>query len=29
MPRRYSYPENLLSAMHLNEETQRMISLTR
>lgn len=26
MPRRYSYPENLLSAMHLNEETQRMIS---
>ena len=26
MPRRYSYPENLLSALHLNEETQRMIS---
>ena len=26
MPRRYSYPKNLLSALHLNEETQRMIS---
>lgn len=26
MPRRYSYPENLLSALHLNEETQRTIS---
>ena len=26
MPRRYHYPENLLSALHLNEETQRMIS---
>lgn len=26
MPRRYRYPENLLSALHLNEETQRMIS---
>ena len=26
MPRRYSYPENLLSALHLNEEMQRMIS---
>ena len=26
MPRRYSYPENLLSALHLNEETQRIIS---
>ena len=25
MPRRYRYPENLLSALHLNEETQRMI----
>lgn len=25
MPRRYSYPENLLSALHLNEETQRQI----
>ena len=25
MPRRYSYPENLLSALHLNEETQRTI----
>ena len=26
MPRRYRYPENLLSALHLNEETQRTIS---
>lgn len=26
MPRRYRYPENLLSALHLNEETQRIIS---
>ena len=26
MPRRYSYPENLLFVLHLNEETQRMIS---
>lgn len=26
MPRRYRYPENLLSALHLNKETQRMIS---
>ena len=26
MPRRYSYPENLLSALHLNEQTQRTIS---
>jgi len=26
MPRRYSYPKNLLSALHLNEETQRTIS---
>ena len=26
MPRRYSYPKTLLSALHLNEETQRMIS---
>lgn len=26
MSRRYRYPENLLSALHLNEETQRMIS---
>lgn len=25
MPRRYSYPENPLSALHLNEETQRQI----
>ena len=25
MPRRYSYPKNLLSALHLNEETQRTI----
>ena len=25
MPRRYNYPENLLSALHLNEETQRQI----
>ena len=25
MPRRYSYPENLLSALRLNEETQRQI----
>lgn len=25
MPQRYSYPENLLSALHLNEETQRQI----
>ena len=25
MPRRYRYPESLLSAMHLNEETQRTI----
>ena len=25
MPRRYSYPENLLSALRLNEETQRAI----
>ena len=25
MPRRYSYPKNLLSALHLNEETQRII----
>ena len=26
MPKRYRYPENLLSALHLNEETQRAIS---
>ena len=26
MPRRCRYPENLLSALHLNEETQRIIS---
>ena len=26
MSRRYRYPENLLSALHLNEETQRIIS---
>mgnify|MGYP000541450684 CR=1 FL=1 len=26
MPRRYSYPENLLFVLHLNEETQRTIS---
>ena len=26
MPRKYSYPKNLLSALHLNKETQRMIS---
>lgn len=26
MPRRYRYPENLLSALHLNEETQRQVS---
>ena len=26
MPRRCRYPENLLSALHLNEETQRTIS---
>ena len=26
MPRRYHYPENLLSALHLNEETRRTIS---
>lgn len=25
MPRRYSYPENLLFVLHLNEETQRTI----
>ncbi len=25
MPRRYRYPESLLSALHLNEETQRTI----
>ena len=26
MPKRYPYPENLLSALHLNEETQRTVS---